>query len=388
MTQPASPALSTPALPGSHPMMPGANHDEAAQQLFVRDLKGWIAQDLESEVAQMASAADPGPAANDRAGETYRALLADPAFQGYASLRRTTQELLWDDVQRSVRRQAAQLDARAAAAPASGSVTLDPEFIQPEYLADRDVHLMPGGYAADDGGVVQGALMDRGGAVYMLGRNGGFLNDRRGHTAIAHLLARWPDADPRAILEFGCGTGSSTVPAAKAFPQAKVHGLDVGAAMLRYANARASWLGHSIHFTQGSAEQAPYPDASFDLVYSCVLMHETSPKAMEAILAESLRLLKPGGIAIHLEVPQRYDEMPLWGQIRGAIEYDYNNEPNWRAAISLDFAAAMTAAGFADVATGFQDATSTPERGNPGFGSESKGVFASWFVASGRRPAA
>ena len=372
----------------SHAMMPQASHDEAAQQLFLRDLKGWIGQDLEGEVMPLAKAMDPGPGANDRAGETYRNLFEAPAFQAYASLRRASQELLWDDVQRSITRQAPALNACAAQLPASGSLTLDPDFSQPDYLAKGDIHLMPGGYDADDGGVVQGALMDRGGAVYMLGRNGGLLNDRRGHTAIAHLFARWPDAAPRAILELGCGVGASTIPAAEAFPEASIHGLDVGASMLRYAHARARAMGHAVHFAQGSAEAAPYADASFDLVFSCVLMHETSPEAMPAILAESLRLLRPGGVAIHLEVPQRYDELPLWGQIRGAIEHDFNNEPNWRPAISLDFASAMTAAGFENVATGYQDATSQPERGNAGFGPRNKGVFASWFVASGQRPAA
>jgi hypothetical protein len=93
-------------------------------------------------------------------------------------------------------------------------------------------------------------------------------------------------------------------------------------------------------------------------------------------------------VAIHLEVPLRYDDMPLWGQIRGAIEHDFNNEPNWRPAISIDYTSAMVAAGFGDVAAGYQDATSLPERGSNGFGGESKGVFASWFVASGRRTAA
>jgi hypothetical protein len=109
---------------------------------------------------------------------------------------------------------------------------------------------------------------------------------------------------------------------------------------------------------------------------------------MPAILAESLRLLKPGGVAIHLEVPQRYEELSLWGQIRGTIEQDFNNEPNWRSAISLDFANAMTATGFDKVAAGYQDATSSPERGNAGFGDRNKGVFASWFVCSGQKPAA
>ncbi|WP_230293602.1 class I SAM-dependent methyltransferase [Croceicoccus sp. Ery5] len=371
---------------GTHSMLPVANHDETAEQLFVRDLKGYIAGEIEPFESAAADALDPGAGHNDRAAETYARLRELSGFSGYLGLRRAAQDLLWDCVGVSVGRQADSLASEAASIELLGSLTLDPDMVQPAYLEDRDVHLMPGGYAHDRGDVTQGALMDRGGAVYMLGRNGGFLNDGRGWTLASHLLARWPDMQPASLIELGCGVGASAVPLARTFPDSDVYGLDVGGSVLRYAQARASALGVAVHFVQGDAEHAPFPDASFDCVCSSVMLHETSPDALGAIMAESLRLLKPGGIVAHLEVPQRYDSVPLWTQIRGEIELDYNNEPNWRSAISADYENLLRAAGFVDVMAGYQDAVGEAVPANNGFGTESKGVFRSWFVASGRKP--
>uniref|UniRef100_UPI0035CB858B class I SAM-dependent methyltransferase n=1 Tax=uncultured Sphingomonas sp. TaxID=158754 RepID=UPI0035CB858B len=370
----------------AHPMQPQATHDETAEQLFVRDLKVWLTEDVEPVHRAAAAALDPGAQNNARVETVYAGLHAQSGFRAWASVRRTSQEMLWDAVGASVARQSAALAETAALPAPRGSVTLAPDFVVPRYLADRDVHLMPGGYGLDDGGVGQGAVMDQGGAVYMLGRNGGQMNDVRGHTVAAHVFARFPGFEPTRILELGCGVGASAVPVAQAFPDAELHAVDVGASMLRYAHARAEHLGVAIHFAQDDAEHTRFADGSFDLVYSCVLMHETSEAAMANILAESLRLLRPGGVAVHLEVPQRYEELDLWGKIRGQIEMDYNNEPAWKAAISVDFDAMLRAAGFAEVAAGFQDATSQPQRGGGGFCGESKGVFRSWFVVSGTRP--
>lgn len=368
-----------------HALLPQASHDERAEQLFVRDLKSYVAATIEPLVSTTADQLDPGAAHNARAEETYRQLQQTDGFADYLALRRASQNLLWSLVSHSVERQRDALDAAAAAVPARGSLTLDPDFVQPAYLADRDVHLMPGGYARDPGGVAQGALMDRGGAVYMLGRNGGFLNDGRGWTLASHLKTRWPEHAPGRMLELGCGIGASTVPVALAFPDAEVHALDVGNSMLRYAHARASELGATIHFHQGNAEATPYPDASFDCVFTCVVLHETSQAAIGAIMKECARLLKQGGVVAHLEVPQRYDSIPLWTQVRGEIELDYNNEPNWKTAISADYAAHLAQAGFIDIETGFQDAARSATAGD--YSAQSKGVFHSWFVASGRKPA-
>lgn len=368
----------------SHAMLPKASHDELTEQLFVRDLKVWLADQVEPQARALADKLDPGASSNARTETTYERLHEDAAFRDWASVRRASQELMWDAVGRSVARQRDALETTAAAASQLGSLTLDPNFVLPPYLAEGDVHLMPGGYHVEDYGVGQGAVMDRGGAVYMLGKNGGFLNDGRGKTIVQHLFACYPDFQPNRILELGCGIGASLVPLAAAFPEAEVHGIDVGASMLRYALARARHLGVAIDFAQGDAERTRYENASFDLVFSATLMHETSASAIGRVLAESRRLLRPGGVAIHLEVPQRYETMDLWGKIRGKIEADYNNEPAWAAAIGTDYAVAMRSAGFADVVIGYQDACFAPKRDAGGFSDESKGVFRSWFVASGR----
>ena len=368
-----------------HAMLPSANHDELAEQLFVRDLKVYLTEAIEPHFRERAEALDPGPASNARIETVYERLHEDETFRAWAMLRRTSQDMLWAEIADSVHRQAGDLTEAASAAPQLGSLTLDPEFEQPAYLAAGDVHLMPGGYVHDTGDVTQGAIMDRGGAVYMLGRNGGLMNDVRGHTLVSHLYTLYPDFAPADILELGCGIGASLVPVAKAFPDARVHGVDVGGSMLRYALARANHLGAAVHLSQDNAERTRFPDESFDLVFSCVLLHETSPDAISRIMEESYRLLKPGGIVAHLEVPQRYESMDLWGKIRGEIEADYNNEPNWKAAISADYGPLLASVGFKDVAVGYQAATGNPVRGEGRFTHQSEGVFRSWFVASARK---
>jgi ubiquinone/menaquinone biosynthesis C-methylase UbiE len=368
----------------SHAMLPQANHDELAEQLFIRDLKMWLADGIEPHGRALADRLDPGPSSNARVETVYDKLHEDDAFRAWASLRRTSQDLMWEAVGTSVARQATALDQRAAAAPALGSLTLSDNLVLPPYMQEQDVHLMPGGYGLDDGGVGQGAIMDRGGAVYMLGKNGGFMNDGRGKTMLAHLFALYPDLEPRRILELGCGVGTSIVPVALAFPEAEVHAIDLGASMLRYAHARASHLGAAVHFEQGDAEHTRFADGSFDLVFSCTVFHETSEAGIARIVAESHRLLAPAGVAIHLEVPNRYETMDLWTKIRGRIESDYNNEPAWKDAITVDYHAAMETAGFSSVRIGYQDASFAPKRGEGGFGDTSKGTFRCWFVASGR----
>ncbi|QVM84499.1 class I SAM-dependent methyltransferase [Novosphingobium decolorationis] len=369
----------------SHPMLASANHDETTEQLFVRDLQYWLYTEVEPHERQIAEELDPGLSHNARAEEVFDKLHKEPAFLGWSNMRRTTQELLWDSVWNCVDRQAGELDAKASEAAEIGSLTLAEDFQVPDYLEDAHVHLMPGGYGSDTDGVRQGALMDRGGAVYMLGRNGGFLNDGRGKAVAAHLASCYPDFQPEKLVELGCGVGSSVIPVAEAYPKAEAYAVDVGASVLRYAHARAAHLGAAIHFVQDDAEKTRFADESFDLVFTAAVMHETSPEAIQNILTESHRLLRKGGIAVHLEVPVKYETLDLWSQVIAGMERDYNNEPAWQEATSADYGALMTAAGFEDVKVGFQDAVLGPDMSASKFGEESKGVFLSWFVTSGRK---
>jgi SAM-dependent methyltransferase len=366
-------------------MLASANHDEQAEQLFVRDLKQYLAAEVEPFQRTIADSLDPGHRHNDRAAYVFGALHEMAAFRSWSSVRRASQEMLWNSVWDTVERQSDALDGAADTAPDLGSVTLTEGFIVPSYLRDADVHLMPGGYSLDTVGVRQGAVMDRGGAVYMLGRNGGCMNDGRGHAVIAHLAACYPGFSPERLVELGCGIGASAVPVALAFPHAECVAIDVGASMLRYAHARAAHLGAAIDFVQADAENTGLPSDSFDLVFSAALLHETSPEAIARIMAESHRLLRSGGVAVHLEVPTRYAQLDLWGQIRAEVEHDYNNEPAWQAATSADYGRLLCAAGFEDCRVGFQDAVRDGILADSRFGPESRGTFLSWFVASARK---
>lgn len=371
----------------THPLIAVPSHDELAEQMFVRDLKLFVMTSLEPVQQQIAGVVKQGidpRTTNDPVGGLREKMFEQESFRTWLSIKRESQRQLWAAVGDSVERQADALEELGDISEPKGSVTVDPDFIAPDYILRGDIHLMPGGNAFDDGSLMQGAVMDRGGAVYMLGRNGGMLNDLRGQTAMAHVLTEYPGFEPARILDMGSGIGTSSVPAATCFPQARVDAIDVGASMLRYAHARAEHLGVGIHFSQQNAEKTNFPDASFDLVYSCVMFHETSDEAVRNILAESRRLLRPGGIAVHLEVPLIHANVDLWRELADEMEAQYNNEPNWRGALSADYGSMMRDAGFADVRAGYQSTAYNARGGPHEFGPESLGVFRSWFVTSGR----
>jgi ubiquinone/menaquinone biosynthesis C-methylase UbiE len=164
----------------------------------------------------------------------------------------------------------------------------------------------------------------------------------------------YPHLDPARILDLGCSVGQNTLPLADAFPRARVDAIDIGAPMLRYALVRARGLGRAIHFSQRNAEATGFDDQSFDLVVSQILLHETSPQATHNILREAWRLLKPGGVSVHLEVPTRFDRLDVFDQFLKSWEQYYNGEPNTAGVAAADLAGDMKTIGFADVKAGFQ----------------------------------
>lgn len=379
-----------------HPMMAESNHDELAEQQFVVALKTYIAANLDPPLRERTFATEAELRSQSGAEPTLqqirRRLEREPLYQNWVSAMRAAQELMWQAAGDCVDRQLDSLNESARAAPALGSLTLDPNFVVPRYLAATDTHMMPGSYHVDaaPGDVRQGAVFDKGASLYSLGRQGGQMNDMRGQTVAAHVYGRFPGLAPARILEMGCTVGNSLVAVARAFPGAEVHGIDVGAGLLRYAHARAAGLGVPLHFRQASAEDTGYPDNYFDLVFTSAVLHETSAKALPKIIGECFRVLRPGGVMVHLEVPFRADEADTYALLRADFETRYNNEPFWMGAVSTDFAALATRAGFVDAAAGYQDAAfGPPKRGvTGGFGKQNHGGYKSWYLVSARKPLA
>jgi ubiquinone/menaquinone biosynthesis C-methylase UbiE len=371
----------------THPMMAEPSHDERAEQFFIRDFKTYLwglapAQKAVVDRVAQASASSGGRASLDA---TLNAARETGVYRDWVRYRRASQEMMWEAIAGSVDRQIDGLTAKAKIERPIGSLELDPDFIAPDYLRSTDVHMMPGGYLDSQGDldIRQGAIMDRGGAVFLLGRNGGAMNDGRGHALVSHVFERAPAIAPKRTLELGCGVGASTVAVASYFPDAENWGVDVGASLLRYAHARAEHLNVPLHLAQRDAEHTAFPDDHFDLVYSCVVLHETSAEAVAAIVKEAKRILRPGGLMVHLEVPSRYDEASAWDLLQVEFENRYNNEPFWEGANTINYEALLQEVGFSEVMVGYQATRRPVERGNIGFSLQSSGAFACWFVASG-----
>jgi ubiquinone/menaquinone biosynthesis C-methylase UbiE len=105
-------------------------------------------------------------------------------------------------------------------------------------------------------------------------------------------LAALEVARPTAILDVGCGTGRLLRSAAVRFPGARLVGVDAAIEMVKQAEASIP-AGTAIEFQQATAEQLPFPNAQFDLVFSTVTFHHWRDQRKG--IAEVARVLAPGG---------------------------------------------------------------------------------------------
>ena len=112
-------------------------------------------------------------------------------------------------------------------------------------------------------------------------------------TPVAARLVKFAEVDSgEYVLDIGTGTGVAAITAAKS--GARVSGLDLTPSLLDQARKNAVIAGiEDIVWTEGDAENLPYPDASFDVVLS-QFGHMFAPRPDVAV-AEMRRVLKPGG---------------------------------------------------------------------------------------------
>ena len=123
------------------------------------------------------------------------------------------------------------------------------------------------------------------------------------------------------------------------------------------------------------------------MVFTSVVFHEVSYPAIVNIIHEMHRLLRPGGVAINLDVAGRYEELTTWQRISGSLDMDYNNEIGWKASTTADYKSIYRDAGFSDVRVGYQPAATSAESGVNAFHEWGyKGVGASWYISSAQKP--
>lgn len=118
-------------------------------------------------------------------------------------------------------------------------------------------------------------------------------------------------------LDIGCGSGALIIACAKHNPQGTFVGIDRwGPEYASFSkelcekNAQAEGVTN-VSFQKGDACKLDFPDESFDAVTSNYVYHNIVGVNKQALLRETLRVLKKGGtFAIHdLMEPARYGDM-------------------------------------------------------------------------------
>jgi SAM-dependent methyltransferase len=100
------------------------------------------------------------------------------------------------------------------------------------------------------------------------------------------------------VLEYGCGEGSAAFTCAQ--QGARVTGIDISEVAIESAaeRARGEGLETLADFRAMDGEALEFPDASFDLICGCGILHHTD---LSHSYDEIRRTLKPGGRALFVE---------------------------------------------------------------------------------------
>ena len=103
-------------------------------------------------------------------------------------------------------------------------------------------------------------------------------------------------------LDVGCGPGSLTLQAKKRVGQAgRAVGIDASPEMIAVAREKAQRAGADVEFQLEAVERLPFPEDSFDVVLSSLMMHHLPDDVKRQGLSEIRRVLKPGGCLIILD---------------------------------------------------------------------------------------
>jgi len=105
---------------------------------------------------------------------------------------------------------------------------------------------------------------------------------------------------PSTILDLGSGTGQCTHALSQRYPQARIVALDLAESMLHHARRRFGlWqrLRRKPGFVSGDAENLPFADNSFDMLFSNLTLQWCAD--LEQTFREFRRVLKPGGVLFY-----------------------------------------------------------------------------------------
>jgi SAM-dependent methyltransferase len=146
---------------------------------------------------------------------------------------------------------------------------------------------------------------------------------------LVKALGRGPTAPFGDALEIGAGTGYFGLNLLQLGLIERATATDISQGMLDALADSARGLGLSVDRVRTEAEQLPFPDESFDLVFGHAVLHHIPDLARA--FSEFRRVLRPGGVIAFCGEPSRYGDRiaalpkrggtfvaPLWRRLVGA----------------------------------------------------------------------
>lgn len=137
---------------------------------------------------------------------------------------------------------------------------------------------------------------------YLLGRDG--------------LIADLGLSGGGSVLEIGCGTGRNLIAVGKAWPRARLHGVDISDAMLATARASVGKAGMADRVTLAQADACAFDaavlfgQAAFDRVFISYALSMIPD--WERALAQAARCVAPGGRLELVDFGQQDGLPDLW----------------------------------------------------------------------------
>ncbi len=98
------------------------------------------------------------------------------------------------------------------------------------------------------------------------------------------------------VLDCGCGTGTLAIIAKRHVgPEGRVCGVDLSKDQLKRARSKAQKEGLAIEFHEGSIDELPFSDNSFDAIFSTLMLHHVPGTVKRSAFRQMRRVLKPSG---------------------------------------------------------------------------------------------
>lgn len=162
---------------------------------------------------------------------------------------------------------------------------------------------------------------------------------RQDHLVTEGMGGLFPEAldltDVQRILDLACGPGGWALGVGQAHRDIEVVGIDLGEKVIAYAQAQARVLQRdNVTFQVANIlKPLPFPDQSFDLVNARLLVGFMRPDMWPALLEQSLRVLRPGGILRFTDIEWGLSNKPAFERACGLInramkEAGYTFSPN------------------------------------------------------------